>query len=662
MSTLTEDYRLTSIRATTDILKGLDATVYKCFGALRNGPKVRERLLQRARTIYNEYDQWAGVSDHRLRERIGTLKLEALRGGSCSGDLISRALAPLAEVAFRTIGLKPFMVQLAGSMALYEGYVAEMATGEGKTLTAALTAAMRGWSGRPCHIVTVNDYLADRDATKLEPFYSFCGVTVGSVLGGMEPPKRREGYAKDITYSTAKEITADFLRDRLVLGTLQKFDQRQIHSLFGDVSTDVSGVVTRGIHTAIVDEADSLLIDEAVTPLIIARNQPNETFEKACLAASAVAQTLEAGKHYTIDHQYKEISVLPTVDLDTIAHSGIPLPKKFTGTVFLRELVRQALTAKEFFLRDKNYVVQDDKVVIVDDFTGRTMAQRSWSEGLHQFVEAKEGLPITPPNETLARMSFQRYFRFYRNLSGMTGTAQEAASELWHIYGLPVVAIPPNKPCRRTVDKRLYFVDRKSKYRSIVEEVKRLHEIGRPVLLGTRSVRSSEELAALLAATGLSCRVINAVRHQEEAAIVAQAGNTGAITVATNMAGRGTDIILDRHGENLGGLHVIAAECNESGRIDRQLFGRGARQGDRGSARSFASLEDDLLRRFLQPQTLAVLGTLIRTGQPHAFRIADQLVRRAQSNAQRRAYLGRQGVQRMDTWLKDSLSFSQGEM
>jgi preprotein translocase subunit SecA len=663
MQNISQDYRLTSIKPTPEILKGLDAAVYKWFGSLKRGPKVRDRILNNAATAYGKYGEWSDVSDRRLRDHIQELKIEVLRSGnSGSANLISRALAPLAEVAYRTIGLKPYMVQLAGSIALYEGYIAEMATGEGKTLTAALTATIRGWSGRPCHVVTANDYLAERDASKLEPFYNFCGVTVGSVLGGMEPPKRREGYGKDITYSTAKEITADFLRDRLALGRLQTFEQRQIHALFGGDTADISGVVTRGMHTAIIDEADSLLIDEAVTPLIIARNQPNEVFEKACLAASAVAQTLEAGKHYTVDRQYKEITVLPTVNFDEIDNTKLQLPKKFTGTVFQRELVRQALTAREFFIRDKNYVIHDDKVVIVDDFTGRTMEQRSWSDGLHQLVEAKEGLPITPPNETLARMSFQRYFRFYRNLSGMTGTAQEAASELWHIYGLPVLTIPSNKPSKRKTENRTYFVNQKSKYTAIVEEVRRMNKIGRPVLLGTRSVKTSEELATLLAESGLSCRIINAVRHKEEAAIVALAGTAGAITVATNMAGRGTDIILDRKVEELGGLHVIAAECNESGRIDRQLFGRCARQGDRGSAHAFVCMEDDLLRRFLQPHTLSILTTLIRTGHPLACRVADRLMARAQNTAQRRAYQGRQSVQRMDTWLKDSLSFSHGEM
>jgi preprotein translocase subunit SecA len=661
MSFLTDDFRLTSIHEGPDILKGLDALLFKFVGTLQRGLLVKDGFLKRAETIYAASSQWKDVSDEKLRTSIIDLKARARRDANAIETLLPHALAPVMEAAYRTIGLRPYLVQAAGALALHDGYVAEMATGEGKTLTAALIAVVWGWTGRPCHIITANDYLADRDAEKLAPLYSYCQVTVGSVVSAMDPAKRKEGYGKDITYSTAKEVTADFLRDRLALGNLQQFEQRQIHTLFGRNDAALSAVVTRGLHTAIVDEADSLLIDEAVTPLIIARSQTNDLFEQACLAASALAETLKADTHYTVDRQYKEINLLPMVDLNAIASSSLPMPKQFTGAGFQRELVRQALTAKEFFLRDKNYVVQDDKVVIVDDFTGRTMAQRSWSAGLHQFVEAKERLPITPPTETLARLSFQRYFRFYRKLCGMTGTARESALEFWHIYRLPVVTIPPNRPSRRTIAPRIFSTNQRAKYRAIVEEISRMHLQGRPVLLGTRSVRSSEELAQLLREAGLSCRIINAVRHREEAAIIAQAGLRGAITVATNMAGRGTDILIDREVEGLGGLHVIAAECNESGRIDRQLFGRCGRQGDRGSARSFVSMDDDLLQRFLPSHALAFLTGLIRRGYPYGNWLADEAVRYAQNNAQRKASTGRRSVQQMDTWLKDSLSFSQGD-
>jgi preprotein translocase subunit SecA len=660
MHFLTDDFRSTAIKNTPDILTGLNAALYKSMGRFRRRPSITAELLREAETIHGGAQQWREMESGALRASLRELCAVFRRRGKEQTLHLPKALGAIMEAAYRTLGIRPYAVQTAGALGLYKGYVIEMGTGEGKTLTAALTAVLRGWSGYPCHIITANDYLAQRDAEKLSPLYAFCGVTVGSVAGAMQPPDRRAGYANDITYSTAKEITADFLRDRLALGPLQKFERRQIQALMGRKADAAGGIVTRGMHTAIVDEADSLLIDEAVTPLIISRGQPNEPFVKACMAASAVAATLKPGEQYTVNFQYKEVELPPEAEFRAALAAG-GIPKQFSGSGFQRELIRQALTAKEFYHRDKQYVVQDDKIVIVDEFTGRTMAQRSWSEGLHQMVEAKEHLPITPPNETLARLSFQRYFRFYQNLSGMTGTARESAPELWHIYGLPVIPIPPNKPCQRIVLPRKFFIDQESKLRAVVDEIAAMHAQGRPVLVGTRSVYRSEELASRLAEKGLPCKVINAVRHREEAAIIAEAGKQGAITVATNMAGRGTDILLDRQCESKGGLHVIAAECNESGRIDRQLFGRCARQGDKGSARLFVSMDDELLRRFLPPAVLKTATEVLRTNRAMARWMADRAVRLAQNTAQRRAYRSRRAVQKMDTWLKDSLSFAQSE-
>lgn len=657
---LTDDYRLTSTKNCTDILNGLDATIYKCIGGYKRRSSIKKKLLEQAGRIQENSCKLRDMPTELLRTRIEEFKIIFRRKHSKFEQHLPDALSAIVEASSRTLGIRPYMVQIAGALALYNGYIAEMATGEGKTLTASLTAIIRGWSGIPCHVITVNDYLASRDAQKLEPLYSFCGVTVGCVTSTMQPHERSRGYQKDITYSTAKEITADFLRDRLALGSNQAFERRQIQILSGNLIDKDERVVTRGIHTAIIDEADSLLIDEAVTPLIISQKQPNESFEKACLAASELAARLKPDIHYTIDFQYKEIEILDTFDFHSeTATAGIP--KQFSGENFLYELLRQALVAKEFFHLDKQYVIQDDKIVIVDEFTGRTMAQRSWSEGLHQMVEAKEKLPITPPNETLARLSFQRFFRFYHNLSGMTGTAREASSEFWHIYQLPVIQIPPNKACQRKILSRKFFPDQESKHNAIIEEIISMHLLGRPVLVGTRSVKRSEEIAARLTEKGYHCKVINAVRHLQEAAVVAEAGKKGAITVATNMAGRGTDIILDKECEKAGGLHVIAAECNDSLRIDRQLYGRCARQGDNGSARSFVSLDDELLKRYLNPGILKILKKLIVTNSFLSNWLGNLAVKHAQNNAQKRAYSMRKSIQKTDTWLKDSLSFSRNE-
>jgi preprotein translocase subunit SecA len=660
MGFLTDNYRLTSTRQASEIPSGIDAVVYKLFGRYKARASLTSAIMHEAELVLPHADICKNMTDNALEAALDNYRRIFRRSGKDHASLLYPAMGAIAEAAYRSLGFRPFKVQIAGAIALYKGYIAEMATGEGKTLAAALTAVVRGWSGYPCHIITANDYLAQRDAENLSQFYLYCGVTSGYVISAMKPVERREGYSHDITYSTAKEVTADFLRDRLALGKLQQFERRQIRELSGASADAGSVVVTRGMHTAIVDEADSLLIDEAVTPLIISRNQPNEPFVQACMAASAIASKLTASEHYTVNIQYREIELSQSLDISSELISA-DIPRQFTGKGFQRELLRQALTAKELFHRDKHYVVQDGKVVIVDEFTGRTMAQRTWSAGLHQLVEAKENLPITPPSETLARLSFQRYFRFYHNLSGMTGTASESGTELWHIYRLPIVRIPLNRPSRRTVLPRAFFTDQNLKFNAIINEIAVMHAAGRPVLAGTRSVQKSEELAARLAGQGLPFRLINAIRHREEASIIAEAGKRGAITVATNMAGRGTDIILDRNVECLGGLHVISAECNESARIDRQLFGRCARQGDQGSARSFVSMDDELLRRFLNRKILRTVNELLRTKNEIALRIADKAVEHAQQNAQRRAYTSRRSVQKMDTWLQDSLSFTQGE-
>lgn len=660
MPVLTEDYRLTVVKAAPELPKGIDAAASRLAGRYQGRAAVGRRILERADKAEAESKAWRDLGAPEFKRELEAMRARFLRGG-VDGALVEKGLGIVAEAAFRSMGMRPYAVQLAGALALHGGHVAEMATGEGKTLTASLCAVLHGWTGRTCHVITANDYLASRDARHLQPLYVLCGLSAGSVTGEMKPPARRAGYAHAITYTTAKEATADFLRDRLALGTLQDFERRQIRRLFNPGGQEAVGggeVVMRGIHTAIVDEADSLLIDEAVTPLIISRQVPNESFVEACRMATLAASRLEPVRHYRIDRMHKDVELSPDLDVrGEFAEMGIP--RRYASEGFLEEMVRQALVAREFFHRDKQYVIQDGKVVIVDDFTGRTMAQRTWSAGLHQMVEAKEGVEITPPNETLARLSFQRYFRFYHRLSGMTGTAAESAPELWHVYGLAVIPIPRNRPSRREDLPMRCFATEGEKLAAIAEEIAEVHVTGRPVLAGTRSVRTSEALAALLRERGLPCKVINAVRHKEEAAIISEAGRMGAVTVATNMAGRGTDILVDRAMEALGGLHVIGAECNESRRIDRQLYGRCGRQGDRGSARGYVSLDDDLFARFLAAPSRFLLKAL--AGRVPVAWLGARAMRSAQAAAQRRAFKSRQAVQKFDTWVRDSLSFGAGE-
>lgn len=657
MNNLTSQYRLTAIRHLRKIPAGLDGVLYRMAGRIKSRTSMTRKLMRNAEIIQGQIKEFHDISNRELKEKL-TICQRMFQRVKCPGDkLLFSALAMVHEAAFRTLGMRPFTVQTAGALALLKGFVAEMATGEGKTLTASQAAIIRGWSRLPCHIVTANDYLAERDAEKLEPLYSFCGVSVGYVISTMEPAERKKGYAADITYSTAKEVTADFLRDRLVLGSLQNFEKRLLRQVVTGEPYHRDGVVMRGLHAAIIDEADSLLIDEAVTPLIISRQRENEEFSAACRASFKVSEKLAAEEDYTLDLRHKDLHFNSKLDIKAVFKEA-DMPERFSGMGFQRELLRQALIAREFFLRDKHYVIQENKVVIVDEFTGRIMPQRSWSDGLHQMIEAKEGVEITPPNETLARISFQRFFRFYCFLSGMTGTGREEMGEFWQVYDLPFVAIPRNKPCKRVCYPKRIFSNQKEKWKAILDEIESVHNKGRPVLIGTRSVELSEQLAYDLQKRGLNCQVINAVRHKEEAAIIARAGEHGAITVATNMAGRGTDILLDSKALKCGGLHVIATEFHESGRIDRQLYGRSGRQGDPGSNRTFAALDDELVVRYgnklMRKLSCILLSKKNRAGEW----FAGLLISNAQAMAQRKASQSRSSVQKTDLWIDDSLSFT----
>ncbi|MDH7501530.1 MAG: prepilin peptidase, partial [Verrucomicrobiota bacterium] len=453
----------------------------------------------------------------------------------------------------------------------------------------------------------------------------------------------------------------DFLRDCLKVMTIRNPTRRLIRRLLSESNVEAAGdLVMRGLHSAIVDEADSVLIDEAVTPLIIATLRPNDTLREAVLKAHEVSLPFEPTVDYTVNLRFKEVELTPAgrAKLEQLCAQ---LPGLWRGPLRRTELIKQALTAREFYHQGKQYVVLDGKVVIVDEFTGRQMPQRTWREGMHQAIEAKEGLPLTDPNETIARISFQRYFRLYRRLAGMTGTASEAAGEFWQIYGLPVVQIPTNKPCVRVRYPDRVFGYEEQKWTAVVEEIERLHSIGRPVLVGTRSVIASELLAQRLEARGLPFKVLNAVRHQEEAVVVTLAGEKGHITIATNMAGRGTDIKLGAGVAATGGLHVIATERHESGRVDRQLFGRCARQGDPGSARAFVSVEDELIRRYLPGPMQRQLAAAVRVGLPGADKLAHVAFAHAQKTAQRIAFKMRKNVLRTDDWLDESLSFATSE-
>jgi len=644
-------------RTTTPHLpKGLDAAWDIGLGFVSRLVPRRRIYLKRAEKITSLEKRFSRMTDAKLRETLAELRQVFRRRRDEPSDL-EQAFAAIREVAFRQIGERPFLVQVAGALAIETGCVAEMATGEGKTLAATLPATVAGWRGQGCHIITVNDYLARRDAEWMGKIYRFCGLRVAYVEQQMPPQQRKEAYLADITYCTNKEVSADFLRDRLALGRLKGLGSALLGSICGTGRSVLGRVVQRGLNFAIVDEADSILVDEAVTPLIISGPAPNPEQRESFHQAARIAQNLTVNKDYRINRRYKEVE-LTAAGKARLAEMAEPLGGIWAGTHRREEMVIMALTAKELYLQGKQYVIDDGKVVIVDDFTGRLMPDRHWRDGLHQAVEAKEGLEVTPPKDTYARVSFQRFFRMYRKLAGMTGTAKEAAAEFWQIYHLPVVVIPTNRPCIRKYLPDIVFATEAAKWKEIVSQIKAVHALGRPILIGTRSVRASEHLSELLTAENLDHQVLNAVRHREEAQIVAAAGQPGKITVATNMAGRGTDIKLGRGVAKAGGLHVIAAERNESARIDRQLFGRCARQGDPGSAQAIVCLEDEFVSRYAKGLVAYLKRRHPNGDQDISSSLTSSAFGLAQFRAERLALQRRKAVMKADHWLDENLSFA----
>lgn len=636
--------------------KGADAFVNSLIGKWRRRGAVVKNLEAEAALTDALAPPLRELATHVLHSRLDEARELVRRGRLREPAMARSALSLLREAARRVLGLDAFPVQLMGALTLQRGRLAEMATGEGKTLTAGLAAVLFGWSGHPCHVVTVNDYLVERDALFLRPLLEYCGLKAGFVTGSTEQKDRAAQYAAHVVWGTSKEFSADFLRDQLKSGAMRDPGRRMVRDLLRRGRDPATGA-QRGLHTAIVDEADSLLIDEAITPLIISSRVENAPLTSAISNACALVERFVSGEHYRAHARHKEIDFTAAGET-LLAECGASLSGLWRAPDRSRELLRLALSAREFYHPGHQYVVENEKVVIVDEFTGRPMPDRSWRQGLHQAVEAKECLPVSPPSDTVARISFQKYFRLYRRLCGMTGTAREAAAEFWHVYGLAVVPIPPNRPCVRNVPAPRCFADHGEKLDAIVRRVQEIHAAGSPVLVGTRSVRASEELAARLVREGLMPHVLNATRIREEAMIVAAAGEPRRITIATNMAGRGTDIRLSSGIAEKGGLYVMSAERSESGRVDRQLQGRCARQGDPGTAESLASAEDELLKRFLPATLRHALTSALRSGMPGAQQFAERLFRRAQRTAQREAYRQRRRILESDDWLESSLSFA----
>lgn len=549
----------------------------KFFDRLFNGSNEKE--VKKIRKIVEQQinpleDGLKKLSDSSLANKTNEFKARLAKGETLD-DILPEAFAVVREASRRVLGMRHFDVQLIGGIVLHRGNIAEMCTGEGKTLVATAPVYLNALEGKGVHVITVNDYLAKRDSEWMGQVYKFLGLSVGLIVHDLDFQQRKIAYNSDITYGTNNEFGFDYLRDNMV--------------------TSLDQMVQRPLHYCLIDEVDSILIDEARTPLII--SGPGQKSTDNYYVMAKLVPHLKKDEDYTIDEKQK--TVAPT-------EAGVAKMEKMlhvenlydAENLELNHLFVQALRAQTMMQRDKDYVVKDGEVVIVDEFTGRLMYGRRYSDGLHQAIEAKEGLEVQRESQTLATITFQNYFRMYDKLAGMTGTAKTEEQEFIKIYGLPVIQIPTNKPIQRKDLPDVVFKTKRGKYRAVVKEVERRHATGQPILIGTTSIEQSEELSHMLDAAKIPHSVLNANYHEKEAAIVALAGQKGAVTIATNMAGRGTDIQLGDGVAELGGLAIIGTERHESRRIDNQLRGRAGRQGDPGSSQFFLSLEDDLLRIF----------------------------------------------------------------
>jgi preprotein translocase subunit SecA len=561
---------------------------------------------------------------------------------------ILQAFAIVREASRRTLGMEHYSVQIMGALALFDGRMVEMATGEGKTLTATPAAVVAALAGQPVHIVTVNDYLAARDAEANRPLFELFGITCGVIDSDMDAVQRRAAYGFDVTYISNKNLTFDYLRDRIALGQRRSRPRRTTVDYLQGSNT--GGLMLRGLCFAIVDEADSVFVDEARTPLIL--SSEGDTAEPALLYTRAleIARRLHEGRAYEIDRMNRSVALLKA-GKEQVQQLAEGLSGLWRIRKAREELISQALSALLLFENGRDYIVADDTVQIVDEFTGRVMPDRSWQGGLHQMIEAKEGVAITGEKRTLARITYQRFFRRYLRLAGMTGTATELAGEFRDTYGLLTVRIPTHRPVRRRHLGTKYVPETRRRWELVAQRAARVSDAGRPVLIGTRSVEASEQASAALARLGRDHAVLNARQDSAEAAVIARAGEPGRITVATNMAGRGTDIRLADGVAAAGGLHVILTEFHESSRIDRQLFGRAARQGDPGTVEVIVALEDDLFKRFA-PGYLR----LVRRVRLPLF--CELMRRRAQARAEREHATTRLEQTKLDRQLEKALAFT----
>ncbi len=624
--------------------------------AQRGSPLRVRALRQFADRVEALAGELAGLDAEGLQQRVAGVRRALVSDGLA--DLpVAACFALVREVCSRQLGLRHYPVQLMGGYALLCGTLAEMPTGEGKTLTAVLPAVTVALAGVPVHVITVNAYLARRDAEYLRPVYEFFGLRVGLIVPEEGGAERAEAYACQVTYCVNKDLTFDYLRDRITQKRVGAGARALLETwLAGPHSRALPTALLRGLYYAIVDEADSVLIDEARTPLIIASDVEDPHGRAIYEQALALAGSLDRPQHYVLRAHERSIE-LTDAGRAAVAEFARGLSGLWSIARAREGLVEQGLSALHLFQLDRHYILADDKVQIVDEYTGRVMADRSWERGLHQMIEVKEGLDLSKRRDTISRITYQRFFRRYLCLAGMTGTAIEVAPEMRSVYALDVLRIPPNRPLIRQHLGQRIFLDGERRWAAVVERAAEMHACGRALLIGTRSVAASEQASQCLRRAGLPHAVLNARQDASEAEIIAQAGQPGRITVATNMAGRGTDILLSPQVRQAGGLHVILSEYHDAARIDRQLFGRAGRQGDPGSCEAIVALDDELF----VAHASALLGWLRTRVSPDGLlpgRLGRWLRQFAQSAAERQNSRIRRQTVEMDKRVEKSLAFA----
>jgi len=629
------------------VYSGFDKFFHKLNGYSAARRFDSKKLLEKAERIVNDS---FGLQDKHIDKLLE--EFQVLFKDNNDSDML---LTYLCEISSRVMGMRPYSVQVMGVLVIMQSAIAEMATGEGKTLTASLAAIMFAAEKKPVHVLTSNDYLAERDSEQGKPLFDACKVSVSFVGSQIEPEKRQQRYTADIVYTTAKELLSDYLRDRIKLGSESSDLERTVDYTL-KMFDKTSGLTLQGIHSVVIDEADNILIDEAVIPLIISAKRENIPLREAAISAYECAENIMINQDYTIDLRLKLIKWTNSGDRKLKEISG-RLPKMWSGFERAKELIETALYAREFLKKDEHYIIDDGKIVLIDNLTGRLTPMRNLGIGLQQAVEAKEEIEVTDPTETIGRMSFQRFFRLFPKIGGMSGTVREVKDEIWQIYHTPIVEIPTYRPVIRKELPWRFFLNYEKKVEAIIEDVISRYEAGQPVLLGTRSVGISEDISERLKGRIEEFNILNAVRHAQEAEIVEKAGQKKNVTIATNMAGRGTDIKLGENVRELGGLCVICAEPQASRRLDRQLFGRAGRQGDPGEAWVFVSLDDIIIRTFLSRLLKFPVKLLFKMNMPFSNHLLKKIIFNLQRRSEDAFAKQRLSILKSDDWIEKFLTF-----